>query len=152
MTRSERECLQKRIVQFYVNIAGKKKKLTVNHFLTEKIPRRTIYNIIKNYKEGATVGGKPRSGRPKKLCSGQLTRLKHLVNHKTDVSLRRLGSEFLVSHETIRTYFEEMNISYYKKQRAPSYTDQQLNEVPTRARRLYRMLSNNVKLLTKRDI
>ncbi|CAM4837343.1 unnamed protein product, partial [Rotaria magnacalcarata] len=30
-----------------------------------------------------------------------------------------------------------------KKQRAPKYTDKQLEEIPTRARRLYRMLSNN---------
>ena len=36
-----------------------------------------------------------------------------------------------------------MGISYYKKQRAPKYTDKQFEEVPTRARRLYRMLSNN---------
>ena len=32
---------------------------------------------------------------------------------------------------------------YYKKQRAPEYTDQQLQEVPTRARRLYRTLGDN---------
>ena len=36
-----------------------------------------------------------------------------------------------------------MTIRYYKKQQAPKYTDKQLEEVPTRARRLYRMLSNN---------
>ena len=33
-----------------------------------------------------------------------------------------------------------MGIRHYKKQRAPKYTDKQ---VPARARRLYRMLSNN---------
>ena len=36
-----------------------------------------------------------------------------------------------------------MGIRYYKKQGAPKYTDKQLEEVPTRARRLYCMLSNN---------
>jgi hypothetical protein len=36
-----------------------------------------------------------------------------------------------------------MNIKYYKKQRAPKYTDKQLQEIPTRARRLYRILSKN---------
>jgi hypothetical protein len=61
----------------------------------------------------------------------------------TPLETNQEGSKFLVSYETIRTYLEEMNISYYKKQRVPSYTDQQLNEVPTRARRLYRMLSND---------
>ncbi|CAF2133385.1 unnamed protein product, partial [Rotaria magnacalcarata] len=36
-----------------------------------------------------------------------------------------------------------MGIQYYKKQRAPKYTNKQLQEIPIRARRLYRMLSNN---------
>ena len=36
-----------------------------------------------------------------------------------------------------------MKIKYYKKQRAPKYTDQQLQQVPTRARRLYRTFGNN---------
>ena len=36
-----------------------------------------------------------------------------------------------------------MGIRYYKKQRAPKYIDKQLEEIPTRARRLYRMLSNS---------
>ena len=36
-----------------------------------------------------------------------------------------------------------MGIRYYKKQRAPKYIYKQLEEIPTRARRLYHMLSNN---------
>ena len=36
-----------------------------------------------------------------------------------------------------------MGIRYYKKQRAPKYINKQLEEVLCRARRLYRMLSNN---------
>ena len=36
-----------------------------------------------------------------------------------------------------------MGIGYYEKQRARKYIDKQLEEVPTRVRRLYRMLSNN---------
>ena len=69
--------------------------------------------------------------------------MKRLVNHKTDVSLRRLASKFRVNHQTIHTYLEEMNIKSYKKQRSPKYIDQQLQKVSTRARRLYQILSNN---------
>lgn len=143
MTKTEREYLQKRIVHYYVNIAGKNKSVTINHFVQEKIPRRTIYSIIKKYEDDGHVGDKPRSGRPKKLCQGELTRLKRLVNHKTGVSLRRLASKFRVGRQTIHNYLEGMNIKYYRKQRAPKYTDKQLQEVPIRARRLYRMLSMN---------
>ncbi len=60
MTRSERESLQKRIVQFFVNIANENKSVTVNHFMKEKIPRQTIYSIIKKYEEFGHVGDKSR--------------------------------------------------------------------------------------------
>ncbi len=67
MTRSERECLAKHIVRHYVHIANRQKRITVNHFLQEGIPRLSIYRIIKNFEESGAVGDKPRMGRPKKL-------------------------------------------------------------------------------------
>ena len=58
--------------------------------------------------------------------------------------MRRLASRFKVSDQTVSNHLKAMGIRYYKKrQRTPKYTDKQLEEVPTRARRLYRMLSNN---------
>ena len=87
MTRSERETLQKRIVQFHLNYAKSKENITVNHFLKEKISRQTTYNIIRKYEETSYIGDRPRFGRPKKLHQRQLSRLKRLTNHKTGVSL-----------------------------------------------------------------
>ena len=57
--------------------------------------------------------------------------------------MRRLAPRFKVSYQTVSNHLKATDIRYYKKQRAPKYTDKQLEEVPTRARRLYRMLSNN---------
>ena len=85
----------------------------------------------------------PRSHRPKKLSRGQLTRLKRLVNKRTGISLRQLAPRFKVTYQTVSHHLKAMGIRYYKKQRAPKYTDKQLEGVPTRARRLYRKLSNN---------
>lgn len=142
MTRGERESLNQRIVQFYLGVAKGQKNVVIEHFMKEKVARRTIYNVLKKYEDTKDVTDKHRSGRPKKLCRGSMTRLKRLVNHKTGVSLRRLGSKFGVSHETIRKCLKEMNINYFKKKRAPKYTEKQLQEVPTRARRLNRLLSD----------
>ena len=64
-----------------------------------------------------------RSARPKKLSRGQLTRLKRLVNKRTGISLRRLASRFKVSYQTVSNHLKVMGIRYYKKQRAPKYTD-----------------------------
>ena len=57
--------------------------------------------------------------------------------------MRRLAPRLKVSYQTVSNHLKAMGIRYYKKQRAPKYIDKQLEEVPTRARRLYRMLSNN---------
>ena len=113
MTRSERETLQKQIVQFHISYAKNKKNVTVNHFMKEKMPRQTIYSIIRKYEESGLIGDKPRPGRPKKLNQQRLDRLKQLANHKTGVSLRLLVRKFKISRQTICNYREEMNIKYY---------------------------------------
>lgn len=143
MTRFERDSLKSRIVQHYVNVANRQKNITVNHFLQEKIPRRTIYYIIKRYEESGAIVDKSRSGRPKKLTTGQLARLKRLVNNKTRIALRSLSSKLKVSFKTISNQLKGMGIYYHKKKRAPRYSNKQLEEIPTRARRLYRLLSKS---------
>ncbi|CAF3373497.1 unnamed protein product [Rotaria socialis] len=122
MTRINREHMQKRILQHYINITNKQNQITVKHFLQEKAPRQTIYSIINKYEDSGYVGDKPRSA---------------------GISLRRLAPQFKVSYQTISNHLKPMGTHYYKKQRAPKYTDQQLQEIPTHARRLYRILSNN---------
>ena len=115
MTRSDREHLAKRIVQHYVTVAKKQKNITVNHFLAENILRQTIYNIIRKYDTSDVVGDRPRSGRPRKISSGERTRLKRLVNHKTGISLRRIAHKFNVHRRTIQRELNDMGIEYRKK-------------------------------------
>ena len=63
----ERDCLKIRIVQHYINVTNRQNKITVKHFLQDKVRRRTIYYIIKRYEEYDTIVDKPRFSRPKKL-------------------------------------------------------------------------------------
>ena len=74
-----------------------KKKVTINHFLQEQIPRSTIYRIIKKYEEFGTTDEKRRAGLPKKLSTQQLTRLKRLTDQKTGISLRQIAPKFNVN-------------------------------------------------------
>ena len=115
MSRINREQLQKRLVQHYVNVANKQKQITGNHFVEEYIPRQTVYSIIRKYEESDYVGDKPRSGRPNKLSRGQLTRLKRLVNKRTGISMRRLAPRFKVNYQTVSNHLKAMGSRYYKK-------------------------------------
>ena len=98
---------------------------------------------MRKYEESGYVGDKLRSGRPKNLSRVQLTRLKRLANKRTGISLHWLAPRFKVSYHTVSNHSKAMGSGITKKQQVPKYTGKQLEEVPTRARRLYRMLSNN---------
>ena len=50
MTRTDREHLQKRIVQHYITVANRKKSITVNHFLEEKVPRQNFIASLRSMK------------------------------------------------------------------------------------------------------
>ena len=56
----------------YVQIADRNKSSTVKHFREERIPRPTIYRIIKKFEDTGIVHDKPICGRPKKLSNTQL--------------------------------------------------------------------------------
>ena len=109
MARINREQLQKRVVQHYVNVANKSPSI----ILYKK--RFLVKPYFRKYEESGYVGDKPRFGRPKKLSRGQLTRLKHLVNKRTEIPLHRLVPRFRVSYQTISNYLKAMGIRYHKK-------------------------------------
>ena len=116
-----------------MNTTDRQKKITVNHFLQERIPRPTIYWIIKKFEESGVIGDKPRSGRLDKLSKQQLTRLKRLTDQKTRISLLKIAPKFDVDISTISRHLKAMGITYRKTKQAPKYTDKQREEVPARA-------------------
>ena len=63
MTRDEREAFEQRICNFYCDSANKSVKTTVNYFVKQNIPRRTIYYILNKYLKYGTTKDQPRSGR-----------------------------------------------------------------------------------------
>lgn len=71
-----------------------------------------------------------------------------MTDQKTGVSLRQIQPKFNVNISTLNRQLKAMGITYRKRKRAPKYTDKQLDEIPTRAQRLYRaLLKDNVELV-----
>ncbi|CAF4652187.1 unnamed protein product, partial [Rotaria sp. Silwood2] len=96
-----------------------KKKDVVKHFQTEGVPRRTVYDIIKRYESGLPCEDKPRQGRPAKLNKQQLQKLKKSAENRVGTSQRKLAKKF-------------------ERQRAPKYTQKQLEQIPAKCRKLRR--------------
>ena len=59
LTRREHENIAKRIITFHISSANSILKTKVSHFLKQKIPRQTIYDILKKYNVHKTTTFQP---------------------------------------------------------------------------------------------
>ena len=96
MTRGEREALSERICNFYHDPARQSVKTTMNYFVKQKIPRRTIYYILKKYLKYGIKKDLPRSGPPMKLSGQKLTAMVRYVNNRCGLSQRKIARHFQV--------------------------------------------------------
>jgi transposase len=149
MYRREREELAKAIVTYHIHCAHSLPKNTVNHFESQGIPRRSVYNIIKKYTTHLTTQFLPKSGRPSKISDKQLKALVKAVDNKTGVSLRRLGRRFGVHYSTIsRVLRSRTSVRVLKRKSAPRYSNaDQENRARTNSLKVYRLLKPNVDLI-----
>jgi transposase len=148
-TQQEHENLAKSIVTFHINNSNNVVKNTVSHFVKQNIPRQTIYDILKKYKEHGTTNFLPKSGRPSKMSDKKVNELIKKVNNKTGVSQRRLGRRFRVHQSTIsRIINNRTTIKIYKRKSAPKYTDHdQERRAKLNCLKLYKILKPDVQLI-----
>lgn len=142
MARGERELLQKRILQFYLNSVDRVKSKVVNHFKVEGVHRSTIYSIIKKYEESGCIGDQPRSGRPATVATKTNKRLiKRLFQNKDKISTRIAAARLNISRSSIsRLKRRSSGIRSYVKEKAPKYKDGQEARAKTGALHVYRKL------------
>ena len=75
----EEKRLAERIMCFYNNYANRSSKATWNHFKKEEIPRSTVYNYIKRFRDFDEVHFKKKPGRvPTIATSKKLEAIKKL--------------------------------------------------------------------------
>lgn len=127
--------LRKRV---YFMLGQLEKKDVIKHFLDEKIPRSTIYSIIKRYEDGTPVEDKPRKGRPSKFNNKTLKKLKNDAKNKVGVSQKKLARKFKVTQQCIGYNLKKIGLKYFKRQRAPKYSEKQLSTISSKCRKLRR--------------
>ena len=142
---SKEESLRKRVYQFYFENYDKKKNFTVKHFAAEKVPKSTIYSIIKraesNYSYNRAVG----SGKKAKIMTkAGIKRLCTLFDHKCNISHRQAARKMKCHHTLIGKVLKKYtNIKCRKKTKIPKRTEEQKAKIRIRCSRLFRKLAGN---------
>ena len=137
---AKQEEVRKRIYEFYLNNKLLGKKFIVAHFNAEKVPRSTIYEIIKRVENDSGYKRVQESGRVAKIMTPKgIKRLKTIFDHSDRVSMRQAGQKYGCSHShIIKTLAKYTDIKSYKKQGIPHRQENQNERIKTGIDRLYR--------------
>jgi transposase len=142
----EQEKKREIIGNFYNENCSKGKLFTVNHFKNMKIPRRTIYDIIKRLEKNISLKRKVGSGRKAwKVNKKNRKKIVSLVNGKSGNSQRKLGKKFGVSHNHIGRILKKEGVKYYKRQNAPYVSEKQKATQKSRLMKLKKRIMNEAK-------
>ena len=102
----------------------------LNVFKDKPIPRRTIFRILKDCREGKKQENKKKSGRPPVMNRETTTNLLKCAKNKVGVSQRRLTRKYGVNLGTVCSILKRNNLFTRQHKRAPKYTEKQLEKVP----------------------
>ncbi|CAF1216156.1 unnamed protein product [Rotaria sp. Silwood1] len=120
MTREKREKLAQRICNFYVDSSNKSCKTTVNYFIKQGVPRRTIYNILQRYLKHGRTKFLPKTGRPLKLSNKEIKQLVKSANNRCGISQRKLAKRYDVNQSTIsRNLRRRTSLVIRRRRKAP---------------------------------
>jgi len=135
---SRRQLLADRIVHFFENVANRETKTTVRHFLIEKVPRATVYRVLKRYEERGNSLYKKQKGRP---VSPGIEKLKvkvlRLYERDAHLSERAAAAKLGIS----KTYLHHikaklLGIKTFTRKKFPDYQKDQAARAKSACRRI----------------
>ena len=137
---SKQESVRKHVYNFYIDNKSMGKKFTVNHFLAEKIPQSTIYDIIQRAENETGYERAPGSGRVAKIMnSGNIERLIEDFDHNDSISQTQAARKYGCSQKHISTTLAtKTTIRVRKKTPIPKRNDEQKRQAKFKCGRLYR--------------
>ena len=89
---------------------------------------------------GGTINDKKKTGRPITRTPARKNQLKRLTNNRKGVSQRRLGRKLGISHVTICRQLPQINISSYKREKTPKYSEKQTEKAKNLCQKLANLL------------
>lgn len=136
---SKQEQSRERVYRFYLANRSKGKKFTLDHFLLEKIPKRTIYRIIERAERDSGHERVRGSGRKAQIMTRKgIRRLQGLFNNKSGISQRQAARKFGCSQSYVsQTLSKKTSIRARKKMTIPKRNEQQQEVARSKCRALY---------------
>ena len=132
---NKQESVRNRICQFFEKNKKFGNKVTLNHFLAEGIPRRSIYNAIKRVNDGNGAERRKGSGRlAEKMPPKKIKRLQKEFDHKDGKSQRKAASKFQITQPYVCKLLKDLSIDCKTKITIPDRTEQQANDAKTKCR------------------
>jgi hypothetical protein len=114
---SKQEALRNRVYKFFEKNKNHGKSYTLKHFTAEKVPRRTVYDILSRL-EDFPAHRKPVSGATmKKMTQRQVNRLKKDFSHKAGINKRQSARKFNISQQRVCQLLQNNGICARKKKR-----------------------------------
>jgi hypothetical protein len=141
--------LKEEIGKFYNENRDRGKNFTVKHY-QRKLPKSSIYRIIKRFEEEGNVKRKCGSGQKRKeLSQNQKRALRRLLEGKVGISERWLGRKFNRDHKTIKKDIADMGYERKKRVNAPKVTEKQKI---TQKKRLNKVVKGSLKATNGLDV
>lgn len=121
MTRLRHQILAEVISDFFQS-NNNDKKLTVNHFSLQNVPRKTVYNVINRYLQSGSAAYKPIPGRKPEIIRTPLKKpVLTKIKKNPSISVRQLAFDLDKSPSTIWRAKKKLDVKTRKKRKAPLY-------------------------------
>ncbi|RNA39015.1 tripeptidyl-peptidase 2 [Brachionus plicatilis] len=105
---SKEEALRIRVYTFFNENRSLGKIITVRHFMAAKIPRNTVYRILKR-SEYFSLKRKLGSGQtPKNMTKVNFNRLKKALDHKDNISQRKAAIKLDISQQMVSKLLKKL--------------------------------------------
>lgn len=137
---SSKKFLRERVFRM---LGQRQKSEVISHFKSENVPVSTIYRWIKRWESGISAENLPKTGRPPVLHVREQRNVAKFAQNKVGVSQRKLAIKYNVSRGCIRNILKKHNIERFKRQKAPKYSQKQLEEIPKKCRKLRKKYLTN---------
>lgn len=80
-----------------------------------------------------------------------MTRLRHAAADRVGVTQRKLASKFGIAKSTIHYNLKKLGLTYYKRQKIPKYTEQQLQQIPKKCEKIRRQFTRKETFIIVND-